>query len=667
MLKFFRKYNKWILSVGACFLMVAFLVDPSLWSSGGGDMGGEPVGTVGETTLTVGDQRQAQAELALLRQLGLLVLVDGDEELTWVLMKHEAAALGLDAGRADVDMVLGLLGVDEARLSQLARDMRASPEFVRETIRQWVMNQQYRELMLGLAHQPLQDRLTMYMTAASLYQQAAGQPEFIRPYFYQQADVALAAAAGRPRLSEPMLQRMAIDQLATARFTALAIPAGKVLPQVTTEPDAQALESLFERFKDTLPPRGEESEGLPFGYRTPDRVHVEYLAVPLDRVTPRITIDEADALAHYEANKDRYRAPVDPEKADMLSARGELRSYVEVRTRIIEELTQERAGDLADRIIKAARSQLLDDARSLPEKEGYRDIPADWTPMPLTAVAEAVQQDAQLGVLPDVRGFGERWFDMRDLAELPGIGRSVTTGSRPIPFPVYAMSTREISPDSPAASLTRMQVGLPSAPLVDGQGTRYLFRLTAAEPARSPASLDEVREQVVSDARRVAAFELLKSQSQTWLDQARDRADWEALAQTLGVERIESGAVPRRELAGRGQPLAPMIDGIGRSEAVIDAVFDKASVLADEGKIADIPPADRLGAAASEPSLSLIVFRVEEFTPIAQSVYRNEVGSPAFTVRASAALEPREGDAPDPLSLAAIKDRIKFVSAHETP
>jgi hypothetical protein len=665
MLKLFRMYNKWILAVGACFLMVAFLVDPSMWA-GSRDDRSEPIGTANGRTLTVGEQRHAANEMAVLQGIGLPVMVARDDHLAWLLMKTEAQAMGIDTSYFEVDQVLALLGIDDRALAQMARSSGASTDFVREAVRSWITIQQYRELVLGLGHVSLQDRLTMYLTAVNLYQQAGQAPEFIRPFYLQQGDIAFIAANGRPRISDAMMQRMAMDQLATVSFTALVIPAGKALGEIEPPTDAK-LRELFETYKDRLPSREQEASGLPFGYRTPDRVRLEYLAIPLERLRGMVTVDESEALDHYEANKNMYRAAPPRGEADLLSRSGELQPYEKVRAQIIGRLTDEKAAALADRIVRAARAMLLDQARTLREVDGYRDMPADWQPMPLSAVAEAIQRDPQYGILPDVLNLGDRWLDGRALMQEPGIGRSATGGNRPIGFAAYALSTREINPDSPLAPTTRLQVGMPSTPLQGLEGTRYLFRLTAAEPTHSPESLDEVRDQVESDARRLAAFELLQLNRQDWLDKALAASDWAALAESLGVELTESGEAPRREFAGRGQPQPPLVDGIGRSPHVIDAAFEKGYALSEVESIADAPLTDRVGAAGSEPTLSLVIFRVDGFTPIPRSRYEREASSSMFSVLVNEALQPlpdsdTDLDADDPLSTDAIRKRLNYVS-----
>ncbi|MDP6151777.1 MAG: hypothetical protein QF785_00265, partial [Phycisphaeraceae bacterium] len=95
MLKFLRKYNKYILVVGCCVLMVVFLL-PNLNSFVRSDPSTLPVGTLADgTEFTVADQRNAQAELGLLARLSPYLVQGIDRDpLRWTLMLHEAQAIG---------------------------------------------------------------------------------------------------------------------------------------------------------------------------------------------------------------------------------------------------------------------------------------------------------------------------------------------------------------------------------------------------------------------------------------------------------------------------------------------------------------------------------------------------------------------------------------------
>lgn len=660
MLKFFRKYNKWILVVGGCLLMVAFLIEGTLGGGGPGDNLGEVIGHAGDEPVTLGDSRRADAELAVLRAVNLPALIGEDQPLRWTLMQIDAKRMGLDASQYEAMEVLLSMGVDEARIAELAQQLQVSQQFVRDAVRHWVTAQHYQDLVLGRGFMPMAQRLQLNREAAQMYSLALALGEQGQMYALQALTI-LDVARGRPRLSEPMVQRLTQDRLATVQFTGLVAPAGKALPEVG-EPEPARVQALYEEFKDKLPNRQNEP-GLPFGYRTPDRVRFEVLAVPLRTIEQTVLVDEAEAIEYYEANRSQFRAPASQGQRDLLDTT--FLPYSEVRDRVMDRLRGQKAEALADRAIKLARAMLLDQARTLPEEGGYRVIPQGWQPMPLTEVAHKLETDPALNVKAVVQSYGERWFDRRELTREPGIGNASTQGRRPIAFADYALSTKEIAPaDSTLASMTRLQVGLPSLPLIGLDGTRYLFRLTAAEPSASPRSLDAVREQVVNDARLLAAYELLKQNRQAWIDRALAAEDWGALAEAEGLTVIEPPATPRRVFAGPGRVESPSIEGLGQAPEFLDALFDQAVQLADAlepGQSVDAAPMPRrVGAAGADPVLSLVVYRIDAFNPIRRDRYEMVAASPELTLLASDALQPDDAQEADPLSLEAIKDRVQW-------
>ncbi|MEX0745150.1 MAG: hypothetical protein WD118_06070, partial [Phycisphaeraceae bacterium] len=156
MLKFFRKYNKFILAFGAAFLMLAFLIEPtlSIFMRGPDD---QPVGRVDGQRLTAGDQRTAAIELELLQRVqpvvGMLAndLAEGDP-LKWLLMKHDARQLGLTASDVEVQALLEALGLYEDELRQASARIGTSSEFIHQSLRSWLTLEQYRDLMLGRTH-----------------------------------------------------------------------------------------------------------------------------------------------------------------------------------------------------------------------------------------------------------------------------------------------------------------------------------------------------------------------------------------------------------------------------------------------------------------------------------------------------------------------------------
>lgn len=666
MLRFFRKYNKHILVVGVTLLMIAFLIQPTL-SMFGPDPAGEPVGTIGSDTITVADQRRSGGQLRVLGQLsGSLVNLSASRvgqvptPLEWLLMVREARSMGLEASEGEVDQLLSDMGGDLAKLDAAGRAMGMSITAVRAAMKDWIVVQSYKELINGLVHRPVGQRLRHYDTAR----------QFLRFGYIQGAAVELESALqGAPRLSAPMLKRFFHEHQARVQATVVIIPCDRMLSDIS-QPDEQALIELFEQYRQSLP-----GEGRPFGfgYRTPNRVKIEYLTVPLDRVHEKVFIDEADALGFYDSHPDQFM--VEPAEPTDTSGPRQVRPYQEVRGQILERLRQEHAQRLADRIVKTAQAALLEDARHLEERAGYRTIPDGWKPLGLEPVAQRLGQE--FGVLPDVRRIDDRWLDRDQLARLPGIGRaSVDRGGRSEPFVDYVLSARALlgtDGQHPLRSLA-LQALMPSVPLASPDGGVHLFRLIEVQPSRVPDTIDEVRDQVARDARRVRAYELLKQQSQTLLEQAQADGlqEW---ASRQGLMAKQLPPLPKRVPGYGGVLLAPDVPALGRSEAFVDGVFDLADRVVQAsagqqgesftaGDLQAVPPAQRTTAIAVDGVLSIALVRIDGLLPMRRSDFQAMVAAPQVGAWVNQSLTGSSRQ--ESLSLEALSYRLGFEWAHGT-
>lgn len=633
MLKFFRQYNKYILAVGVAMLMVAFLIEPTL-SMFDRDISSQAIGTIGSEAITLGEQRHAHAELQVLAEISpVLVELAGNRPgratspLQWLLMLREARAMGLSTGVVETDQMIQFLGLTESQVSGLARRMGVAAATVDRALRHWVMIQTYKELIQGVVHAPAYQRLQHYA--------AAGQ--FLQHGIYQGVLLEIESAfQGRSRLSRPLLERVLFDHQARVKVTAVGVPSERYLPQAT-EPTEQEIKDLFDQHKDKLP-----GEGQPygFGYRSPNRVKIEYLAVPFDRLQQAVTVEEADALGYYDTHPDEFRAePPPPETPDQAAPpERPVQPYAEVRGDIIAQLKQQRAAELGDRIIKAAQATLLEDARGLTEKDGSKVVPAGWKPLSLDELANRLQ--TQFAVLPDVQRHDDWWLTSERLAMLEGIGSSGIAGQPSIGFVEYVQSAKPFQTANLKAFLAsnRPEPLLPSLPLVSADGGRYLFRLLDAQPARVPGSVDEARAEVVHDAKRLAAYRLLKAESHVWLDKARS-AGLESLAAELGGQPVKPEPFSRRQTSFDGLVSVPNIPGIGRSTEFVDAVFTLvdqtvAMVPARDGTvdytaaIQQLTPAVRTTTAVSDNQMKLWLVRLEGFEPVTRGEFEKTAGSP---------------------------------------
>ncbi len=673
MFKFFRQFNKVILIIGGCVLMVAFLVPQAvtMFAPGGGDV---ELGTIHGREVTGNEVRSASFELAVLQNLGfgpgLPTLADGrpiDDGLTWLMLLADAREMGVWAGDAELNAALAARGLDDAILAEQARLRQVTPDFLRQAVRHWLIAEQYRELVAGIAYNnygsggmsPAVQRLEIYNQFARESEQFRDNPQMMQ-YFSQ---LAMLEMQGSHRLSRSLLTHVIRDNAATIRGRLLLIPAD---PDDATEPADDTLRELFNRYNDVLPGGGAAGSGTsggtsgerpyPFGYRIPDRVQVEYLQLTREALQSAVHVGYADVLDYYRQNKGTFKS----DAAEAPDAPTDV-----VRQQIEDQLVSREIERLRARVLDEVRSILAEDLRGLSEQDGYTQLPADFRPTPLPTVADRVQE--RLNVQLNVMGEPNRWLPLSELGDLPGIGFSALGGARGVFFPQYAGLAKSLVPDPQQVPRTlRLQVGTPSEPLQDFDGNSYLFRLTAAEPAHPPASLEAVRDQVVRDARTVAAYDALIQTADAW----RQRVIENGLDAAAGsVDAPVQDVPPFQREAGLAGGV-PDVPGVGRSKPFVDAAFALVDGLPFDTDVASLPVDQRLAVVPVPGRTALAVFLLGGYTPLTQEGYRRQLaGGSALAVSAALdrpAANPGSGDTAeadaitDPLSRPALARRTGF-------
>ena len=641
MLKFFRKYNKWILGVGGSLLMVVFLIQPvmSMFQADPMKMtlaefdGGE---------LTRGDLMNAESELQVLRQFGLLLDVDpdtfsrNDDGLRWALILKDAAKLGLSASYQEVELLKLEVGQSEADIELMASRMNATTGYIRQAMRNWLIVQQYKELMASQTHLPGKDR-------AALIRNALRNPEGAR--YYE------AMAYGTSFMSKPLVEHFLQDQGAQVSGDVVVIPAQSFLDQ-TPPPTGQEIETLFEQYKDALPGQG-ESYG--FGYRVPNRVKLEYLTIPMDEARQTIKVSEAEALAHYRQYPERFGGAL----ATDGQAAAEPSPYTEVRSDVIEDLTSQRAFEKVEKMGKSAYGYLYEDTRGMAKKDDYRVVEQGANLTSLRQVADRLE--TEYGLLPKVNASDGYWINEQSMIGVAGIGQSRLADNLRVDFPSYLLSAKELEPEKDNPLLPRrLQVGLAASVMMGFDGSRYVFRLTDAQATHQPASLDVVRDQVTKDAKLLNAYKKLAGDSDAWLDRAsKDGLD--AVATEANASVIPLPPTPRRVPLPNGLLTAPTLPGVGQSEAFVEAFFDTANQSRDNGNAQDASDEQTIGVVGVDASLSLAVYRVDSYEPLTREEYNEDASNPVLPMMIDATILSPARMA-SPLSLKSLTHRMNFSS-----
>jgi hypothetical protein len=124
-------------------------------------------------------------------------------------------------------------------------------------------------------------------------------------------------------------------------------------------PPEQAVREQFNRYKDSFPGQVSEANPFGFGYRLPDRIQLDYIALKLSDVATIIkppTGEETEQ--YYQQNRDRQfteQVPANPNDPNSPQVT-RVRSYAEVVDTIVNQLRQQRITTKAEQILQEARS-----------------------------------------------------------------------------------------------------------------------------------------------------------------------------------------------------------------------------------------------------------------------------------------------------------------------
>ena len=124
-------------------------------------------------------------------------------------------------------------------------------------------------------------------------------------------------------------------------------------------PPEEAVKEQFERYKDNVPGQVSESNPYGFGYRLPDRVQFDYIALKLSDVAAIAKPPtEEEAEQYYQQNRDRQftqKTPSDPNDPNSPLV-AKVKSYAEVADTIMNQLRRQRVTTKAEQILQEARN-----------------------------------------------------------------------------------------------------------------------------------------------------------------------------------------------------------------------------------------------------------------------------------------------------------------------
>lgn len=617
MFKFFRRYNKWILVIGGSLLMVAFLIPEAIQGiSRSAAQRGATWARVGpdEREVTVEELDRLQRELRIVEKLEdrrLQQLGASDSLEHWFLLTREAEQAGLIGGPSMGRMQLAAIGAatperaavpEEALVGFLQSGSRESAKFIYETMAKVRAVHQLIDLQLG---------------------------------------------AGK--LSDRRLAEFAADMLVEVDVDLVAI---RATPDGSThEPTEAELEAQLKEYGEVAPGSGKHG----FGYRMPHRVKLEWMTIPIAAI--RAAIERTDAVdgvavaKYWQKNQAKFAT--EPGTATGLDA-----VRPQVREALLNELTAARMAEIG----KFAGDLLSAPLLSLKRDGIHYVLPGDWASrdVSFTSLAETLGEEFGIAT-PSVRSTGPEWKTQADLAAMAPLGNARTTkfGTAPMALPELVRISKELD----GSATIPIQKGVAGPVLTTDDGSVHFFRILDVDPSHAPASVDEVRADLVRDIRTLKHFESLKSQADTLRQQVLD----EGLVGLASSHNAAVEPVKRLSPAGnlmfraRGFKLPIIVGSIGEAPALAEAIAKAAAAIPTGSQPTEVEESKRIVVEPVESALAVAVARIVNTAPLTREKFNTHVASGDLQLLALTE-ELNDATLTNAFGLAALEARHKFKS-----
>ncbi len=551
MFKFLRKYNKYILAVGGTLLMITFLIPFAFQRLL------QNVGQGSATWATVGRENPRKINVGELNrvQREMRLLDSARDQLQQLQMP-------VPIDRAEYWFLLAL----EAQQAGLVH----APGAVFPT-------EQGQQVLLALAAISGESVPFVRQTVAKLQ----GVQKLMRLYL------------DGDKYSDRRLKRLARRLFHRVTLQPLVIVASPDGPGNHSE---QQLAEQLEKYALVAPGEGE----MGFGYRLPDRARIEWLTVSAESVREMIrSSDRLDPVAlrvHWarEAGKGRFSEPDDGAVPD------------EVREDLLTRLTTQ----TLDTIARGAGDQLRFARRGFGSSGGYVKIPDGWQGLSFQQLSLDLQAEYDIA-LPEYHAIGDRWLTAEDLTELDGIGAATTDkfGTIPIGLAALVMAARTLE----GSPMIPSQTGIAGPLLRGADGSVFVYRITATDPARAPESVDEVRQELIVDLNRLGDYRKLTETAQA----IRQIAITDGL---LALAMQYDTAVETATSVTLGFAANP--SAIVQDRQVVEAIIDYAMALPSDTPFAELPDRDRVLVLPVENRLSLLVVRLTGQSPLTRENFQ---------------------------------------------
>jgi len=617
MVKLLQKYNRWILVIFGGLLMIAFLLPQTLQMIGDEASSATRI-TVNGKMITVRQLNDASAKLKEVRSYApsLATAFNGEH---WLMLNELTRRAGLEGNRMDgIAMIPEIAGsAFDQNVQSLARsDMQRAID----------MYGKRDEYIKGVERE-LQNRVPVRLTQG-------GDATFGDALAEARGLSRLISAFGNaPKLGEGRLIAAARKQFDEAVVSYILITAdAKALTEVG-EVDQAAIDEHFAKFKDTAIGGGE----FGIGYTFPDRVAVQYLTIDRNQIAMRVTVDPVEVQRRLLDKPADATLPADQR-----------------RTEVERAIRDEKIDAIYKEAVATVRGELLKLSSALPEQDGYKILPADGSfaakadlkPIAEKAAAK-IKKETGIELQINVSGSAVNLLTRSQFATTTGVGgANARNGTLTISAADAVFGSRELrAPDSKERPRLVTQVGVPITASFDDQGrSAHFISIASAKRSAPAASVDEVRDQVIANIKRLRAFDKMKTEMESWAINSGVLG----MAEYVGV--LRAGGFTVTEIkndvrVSRQRGASPSETGV-TDEAFTEAVMVRAELIDPTQAIETTDATARTFAVAAPSRQGIIVAQITQFSPLTVDRLRSELaarpGTPgnqgyeAFSVRSFA-------------------------------
>ena len=563
LVKWFRKNNKKVMAVVVIVIMIGFI--------GGGALtqlskrrGNGTIAHFGEKIkITDYDLLVARRELEILRMLRADALLRSQDLhgifLGELLFSDQRTSVAL-INRLKQTIRSNQYGISEKQINDIYR--RQAPPGIYWLLLQneaqnagiRVSNAQAGELLGRVIPQMFEGQTYSQLIGAIITQQRIPEQQVLTTLSKLLAVLQYSSIV----CSNEDLTTLQIMQMASNEEERINVEFVKFDPAVFAEqqesPDEDKIAEHFDKYKAIAPGAVSDENPHGFGYKLPDRVQLEYIAVKLDEVKTIVKRPTQDEMGnYYSRNKEQLyteQVPLDPNDPNSLTI-PKVKSYAEVANSISQQLLKDKINSRATDILQEARTLTEADLEDLKIEsaevttEQLREKAGDYktTAAQLSEKYKIKVYTGQTGLISPIDIQSD---EQMGTLFLQGYGQNPVILGKVV-FAVKELAVSELGPFDVPTPRMYENIGpikdMMSMYSTDASGIMAILRIIDARKAAEPESVDQtysthslkfdpneedadedtysVKEKVTEDLKKLAVLDTTKSRADEFIALAK--------------------------------------------------------------------------------------------------------------------------------------------------